>query len=77
MKCRLRRTSIMCEVKDITRLECPAYSPNLNMYGTVFTAYHSPIRFIPELRRALIPESKLCGANQDSNQLDNLELSMT
>ncbi|GFY29642.1 transposable element Tcb1 transposase [Trichonephila clavipes] len=66
--------------EDITRMDCPAYSPDMNprehvwdMLGRRIAARQSPSTCLPELRRALLDE--WCDITQD--QIDNLILSMT
>ncbi|GFW57778.1 polypeptide N-acetylgalactosaminyltransferase 13 [Trichonephila clavipes] len=65
--------------QDITRMDWPAYSPNLNpiehvwdMLGRRIAARQPPPTCQPELRRALLDE--WCNIPQD--QIDNLILSM-
>ncbi|GFU89233.1 transposable element Tc3 transposase [Trichonephila clavipes] len=65
--------------KDITRMDWPAYSPDLNpiehvwdMLGRRIAARQPPPTCLPELRRALLDE--WCNIPQD--QIDNLILSM-
>ncbi|GFT36099.1 transposable element Tc3 transposase [Trichonephila clavipes] len=65
--------------EDITRMDWPAYSPDLNpiehvwdMFGRRITARQPPLTCLPELRRALIDE--WCNIPQD--QYDSLILSM-
>ncbi|GFU54714.1 transposable element Tcb1 transposase [Trichonephila clavipes] len=65
--------------EDITRMDWPAYSPNLNpiehvwdMLGLRIAARQPPATCLPELRRALLDE--WCNIPQD--QIDNLILSM-
>ncbi|GFX93736.1 DDE_3 domain-containing protein [Trichonephila clavipes] len=65
--------------KDITRMDWPAYSPDLNpiehvwdMLGRRIAARQSPPTCLPELRRTLLDE--WCNIPQD--QIDNLILSM-
>ncbi|GFU94885.1 DDE_3 domain-containing protein [Trichonephila clavipes] len=65
--------------EDITRMEWPAYSPDLNpiehvryMLGRRIAARQPPPTCLPELRRALLDE--WCNIPQD--QIDNLILSM-
>ncbi|GFY05408.1 transposable element Tcb2 transposase [Trichonephila clavipes] len=65
--------------EDITRIDCPAYSPDLNpiehvwdMLGQRIAARQPPLTCLPELRRALLDE--WCNIPQD--QIDNLILSM-
>ncbi|GBN95227.1 Polypeptide N-acetylgalactosaminyltransferase 13, partial [Araneus ventricosus] len=65
--------------EDITRMDWPAYSPNLNpiehvwdMLGRRIAARQPPPTCLPELRRALLDE--WCNIPQD--QIDNLILSM-
>ncbi|GFX53245.1 transposable element Tcb1 transposase [Trichonephila clavipes] len=77
-------TMVLCEVsrrvqEDITRMDWPAYSPDLNpidhvwdMLGRRIEARQSPPTCLPELRRALFDE--WCNIPQD--QIDNLILSM-
>ncbi|GFU39920.1 transposable element Tcb2 transposase [Trichonephila clavipes] len=65
--------------EDITRMDCPAYSPDLNPIKQVWdmldrrivARQHSPT-CLPELLRALLDE--LCNILQD--QIDNFILSM-
>ncbi|GFX24397.1 DDE_3 domain-containing protein [Trichonephila clavipes] len=66
--------------EDITCMDCPAYSPDLNpiehvwdMLGRRIAAHQPPPTCLPELRRALLDE--WCNIPQD--QIDNLILSMT
>ncbi|GFT96462.1 transposable element Tc3 transposase [Trichonephila clavipes] len=65
--------------EDITRMDFPAYSPDLNpieyvwdMLGRRIAARQPPPTCLPELRRALLDE--WCNIPQD--QIDNLILSM-
>ncbi|GFT01396.1 transposable element Tc3 transposase [Trichonephila clavipes] len=65
--------------EDITRMDWPAYSPDLNpiehvwdMLGRRIAARQPPPTYQPELRRALLDE--WCNISQD--QIDNLILSM-
>ncbi|GFV63322.1 transposable element Tcb1 transposase [Trichonephila clavipes] len=65
--------------EDITRMDWPAYSPDLNliehvwdMLGRRIAARQPPPTCLPELRRALFGE--WCNIPQD--QIDNLILSM-
>ncbi|GFW15689.1 transposable element Tcb1 transposase [Trichonephila clavipes] len=65
--------------EDITRMDWPAYSPDLNpiehvwdMLGRRIAARQPPPTCLPELRRAFIDE--WCNIPQD--QFDNLILSM-
>ncbi|GFX85522.1 transposable element Tcb1 transposase [Trichonephila clavipes] len=65
--------------EDITRMDCPTYSPDLNpiehvwdMLGRRIAARRPPPTCLPELRREL-PDEK-CNIPQD--QIDNLILSM-
>ncbi|GFU53060.1 DDE_3 domain-containing protein [Trichonephila clavipes] len=65
--------------EDITRMDWPAYSPDLNtiehvwnMLGRRIAARQLPPICLPELRRALLDE--WCNIPQD--QIDNLILSM-
>ncbi|GFW41992.1 DDE_3 domain-containing protein [Trichonephila clavipes] len=65
--------------EDITRMEWPAYSPDLNpiehvwdMLGRRIAARQPPPTCLPELLRALLDE--WCNIPQD--QIDNLILSM-
>ncbi|GBM16515.1 hypothetical protein AVEN_148898-1 [Araneus ventricosus] len=65
--------------EDITRMDWPAYSPDLNpiehvwdMLGRRIAARQAPPTCLPELRRALLDE--WCNIPQD--QIDNLILSM-
>ncbi|GBN48118.1 Transposable element Tc3 transposase [Araneus ventricosus] len=65
--------------EDITRMDWPAYSPDLNpiehvwdMLGRRIAARQPPPTYLPELRRALLDE--WCNIPQD--QIDNLILSM-
>ncbi|GFU12329.1 transposable element Tc1 transposase [Trichonephila clavipes] len=79
---RLHRANIADEClqsEDITRIDRPAYSPNLNpiehawdMLGRRIAARQPPPTCLPELRRALLDEC--CNIPQD--QIDNLILSM-
>ncbi|GFW53359.1 DDE_3 domain-containing protein [Trichonephila clavipes] len=64
---------------DITRMDCPAYSPDLNriehvwdMLGRRIAARQPPPSCLPELRRALL--DVWCNIPQD--QIDNLILHM-
>ncbi|GFY22066.1 transposable element Tcb1 transposase [Trichonephila clavipes] len=76
------RASIVDEClqsEDITRMDWPAYSPDLNliehvwdMLGRRIAARQPPPTCVPELRRALLDE--WCNIPQD--QMDNLILSM-
>ncbi|KFM67241.1 Transposable element Tcb1 transposase, partial [Stegodyphus mimosarum] len=76
------RASIVSEClqsEDITRMEWPAFSPDLNpvehvwdMLGRQVAARQPPRTCLPELRRALLFE--WCNIPQD--QIDNLILSM-
>ncbi|GFW34631.1 uncharacterized protein TNCV_952591 [Trichonephila clavipes] len=66
-------------LEDITRMDWPAYSPNLNpiehvwdILGRRIAARQPPPTCLPQLRRALLDE--LCNISQD--QIDNLILSM-
>ncbi|GBL85940.1 hypothetical protein AVEN_63246-1 [Araneus ventricosus] len=66
--------------EDITRMDWPAYSPDLNpiehvwdMLGRRIAARQPPPTCLPELRRALLDE--WCNIPQD--QIDNLILSMS
>ncbi|GFX41807.1 transposable element Tc3 transposase [Trichonephila clavipes] len=66
--------------EDITRMDWPAYSPNLNpiehvwdMLGRRIAAHQPPPTCLPELRRALLDE--WCNIPQD--QINNLILSMS
>ncbi|GFX06328.1 transposable element Tcb2 transposase [Trichonephila clavipes] len=65
--------------EDITRIDCPAYSPDLNpiehvwdMLGRRIAARQTPPTCLPELRRTLLDE--WCNIPQD--QIDNLIFSM-
>ncbi|GFT84815.1 transposable element Tcb1 transposase [Trichonephila clavipes] len=65
--------------EDITRMDWPAYSPDLNprehvwdMLGRRIAARQPPPTCLPELRRALLDD--WCNIPQD--QIDNLILSM-
>ncbi|GFW26090.1 transposable element Tc3 transposase [Trichonephila clavipes] len=65
--------------EDITRMDWPAYSPNLNpiehvwdMLGRRISARQPPPTCLPELRRALLDE----WFNIPQDQIDNLILSM-
>ncbi|GFW44370.1 DDE_3 domain-containing protein [Trichonephila clavipes] len=65
--------------ENVTRMDWPAYSPNLNpiehvwdMLGRRIAARQPPPSCLPELRRALLDE--WCNIPQD--QIDNLVLSM-
>ncbi|GFX15681.1 transposable element Tc3 transposase [Trichonephila clavipes] len=65
--------------EDITRMDWPAYSPDLNpiehvgdMLGRRIAARQPPPTCLPELRRALLDE--WCNIPQD--QIDNLIFSM-
>ncbi|GFT35483.1 transposable element Tc1 transposase [Trichonephila clavipes] len=65
--------------EDITRMDWPAYSPDLNpiehvwdMLGRRIAAHQPPPTCLPELRRALLDE--WCNIPQD--QIDNLILNM-
>ncbi|GFT44275.1 transposable element Tcb1 transposase [Trichonephila clavipes] len=65
--------------EDITRMDCPAYSPDLNpiehvwnMLGRRIVARQPPPISLPEFRRTLLDE--WCNIPQD--QIDNLILSM-
>ncbi|GFT14993.1 transposable element Tcb2 transposase [Trichonephila clavipes] len=79
---RLHRANIVDEClqsEDITRMDWPAYSPDLNpidhvwdMLGRRISARQPPPTCLPELRRALLDE--WCNIPQD--QIDNLILSM-
>ncbi|GFX62792.1 transposable element Tcb1 transposase [Trichonephila clavipes] len=67
------------QLEDITRMDLPAYSPDLNpiehvwdMLGRRIAAFPPPPTCLPELRRALLDE--WCNIPQD--QIDNLILSM-
>ncbi|GFW27447.1 transposable element Tc3 transposase [Trichonephila clavipes] len=67
------------QLENITRMDWPAYSPDLNpiehvwnMLGREVAARQSPPTCLPELRRALLDE--WCNIPQD--QIDNLILSM-
>ncbi|GFU81122.1 transposable element Tc3 transposase [Trichonephila clavipes] len=67
------------QLEDITRMDWPAYSPDLSpiehvwdMLGRRITARQPPPTCLPELRRALLDE--WCNIPQD--QIDNLILSM-
>ncbi|GFY25208.1 transposable element Tcb1 transposase [Trichonephila clavipes] len=67
------------QLEDITRIDWPAYSPNLNpiehvwdMLGRRIAARQPPPTCLPELRRALLDE--WCNIPQD--QIDILILSM-
>ncbi|GFT83925.1 transposable element Tcb2 transposase [Trichonephila clavipes] len=79
---RLHRANIVEEClqsEDITRMDWPAYSPDLNpiehvwdMLGRRIAAYQPPPTCLPELRRALLDE--WCNIPQD--KIDNLILNM-
>ncbi|GFY16224.1 transposable element Tc3 transposase [Trichonephila clavipes] len=79
---RPRRANIVGECfqsEDITRMDWPAYSPDLNpiedvwdMLGRRIAARQLPSTFQPEHRRALLDE----WCNIPQNQIDNLILSM-
>ncbi|GFX76866.1 transposable element Tcb1 transposase [Trichonephila clavipes] len=81
-KARPHRANIVDEClqsEDITRMDWPAYSPDLNpiehvwdMLGRRIAARQPPPTCLPELRRALLDE--WCNILQD--QIDNLILSM-
>ncbi|GFX47959.1 integrase catalytic domain-containing protein [Trichonephila clavipes] len=65
--------------EDITRMDCPAYSPDLNpiehvwdMLGRRIAARQPPPTCLPELRRALLDE----WCNIPHDQIDNLIRSM-
>ncbi|GFW15423.1 DDE_3 domain-containing protein [Trichonephila clavipes] len=65
--------------EDITRMDLPAYSPDLNliehvwdMYGRRIAARKPPSTCLPELRKALLDE----WCNIPQGQIDNLILSM-
>ncbi|GFU63412.1 transposable element Tc3 transposase [Trichonephila clavipes] len=65
--------------EDLTRMDLPAYSPDLNpiehvwdMLGLRIAARQPPLTYLQELRRALLDE--WCNIPQD--QIDNLILSM-
>ncbi|GFX71345.1 DDE_3 domain-containing protein [Trichonephila clavipes] len=65
--------------EDITRMDWPAYSPDLNpiehvwdMLGLRIASCQPPLTSLPELRRELLDE--WCNISQD--QIDNLILSM-
>ncbi|GFY23765.1 transposable element Tc3 transposase [Trichonephila clavipes] len=67
------------QTEDITHIDWPAYSPDLNpiehvwdMLGRQIAAHQTPPFCLPELRRALLDE--WCKIPQD--QIDNLILSM-
>ncbi|GFU76858.1 transposable element Tc3 transposase [Trichonephila clavipes] len=67
------------QLEDITRMDWPAYSPDLNpiehvwdMFGRRIEAREPPPTCLPELRRALLDE--WCNIPQD--QIDNLILRM-
>ncbi|GFW86398.1 transposable element Tc3 transposase [Trichonephila clavipes] len=67
------------QLEDITRMDWPAYSPDLNpiehmwdMLDRRIAARQSPPTYLPELRRLLLDE--WCNIPQD--QIDNLMLSM-
>ncbi|GFV65160.1 HTH_Tnp_Tc3_2 domain-containing protein [Trichonephila clavipes] len=67
------------DLHDITRMDWPAYSPDMNpiehvwgMLGRRVAARHPRLTCLPELRRALLDE--WCNIPQD--QIDNLILSM-
>ncbi|GFU21680.1 transposable element Tcb1 transposase [Trichonephila clavipes] len=66
--------------EDITRMDWPAYSPDLNpiehvwdMLGRRIAARQPPPTYLSELRRALLDE--WCNIPQD--QIDNLILNMS
>ncbi|GFX62206.1 transposable element Tc3 transposase [Trichonephila clavipes] len=79
---RLHRANIVDEYlqsEDITRMDWPAYSPDLNpiehvwdMLGRRIAVRQPPPTFLPEFRRALLDE--WCNILQD--QIDNFILSM-
>ncbi|GFX56378.1 DDE_3 domain-containing protein [Trichonephila clavipes] len=79
---RPRRANIVDEClqsEDITRMDWPAYSPDLNpidhvwcMLGRCIAARQPPPTFLPVLRRALLEE----WCNTPLDQIDNLILSM-
>ncbi|GFV81353.1 transposable element Tc3 transposase [Trichonephila clavipes] len=79
---RFHRVNIVYEClqsEDITRMDWPAYSPDLNsiehewdMLGRRIAARQPPPTCLPELRRALLDE--WCNIPQD--QIDNLILSI-
>ncbi|GFX90449.1 transposable element Tcb1 transposase [Trichonephila clavipes] len=79
---RPHRTNIVDEclqLENITRMDWPAYSPNLNpikhvldIFGRRIAACQPPPTCLPELRRSLLDE--WCNIPQD--QIDNLMLSM-
>ncbi|GFW86824.1 transposable element Tcb1 transposase [Trichonephila clavipes] len=78
----LHRANIVDEClqsEDITRMDWPAYSPDLNliehvwnMLGRRIAARQPPPTYLPEIRRPLLDE--WCNIPQD--QIDNLILSM-
>ncbi|GFX49163.1 transposable element Tc3 transposase [Trichonephila clavipes] len=77
---RPHRADEYLQSEDITRMDWPAYSPDLNaiehvwdMLGRRITARQSPPTCLPELRWALLEE--WCNIPQD--QIDNLILSMS
>ncbi|GFX51113.1 transposable element Tcb2 transposase [Trichonephila clavipes] len=81
-KARPHRANIVDEClqsEDITRMDCPAYSPVFNpiknvwdMLGRRIVARQAPPTCLPELWRALLDE--WCNIPQD--QIDNLIFSM-
>ncbi|GFY26232.1 transposable element Tc3 transposase [Trichonephila clavipes] len=81
-KARSHRADIVdecLESEDITRMDWPEYSPDMNriehvwdMLGRRIVARQPPANCLPELRRTLLDE--WCNIPQD--QIDNLILSM-